>query len=88
VTATACVLDAMRSGEWLRTQWIGRVAFGAAPPASHVEPTRRALRVLRRLEQEGLVERRAVEELRQGELAPGVTVAFPVPRSEWRLPDR
>ena len=59
--------------------------FDAAPPASYVEPTRRALAVLRRLEEAGRVERRAATELRRGVVAPGVPVAFRVPRSEWRL---
>jgi hypothetical protein len=85
VTATARVLDAMRSGEWLRTQWIARAAFDASPPAGHVRPTVLALHVLRHLERRGLVKRRAAEELRRGELAPGVPVAFRLPRSEWRL---
>jgi hypothetical protein len=75
----------MRSGEWLRTQWIARVTFDAAPPASHIQPTVRGLAVLRRLEREGLVEHRAATELRRGDLAPSAPVAFPLPRSEWRL---
>lgn len=76
------VLAAMGSGEWLRTQWVARVAFGG--PVSQVSAVvRRALPVLRRLEQESLVERRWVEEWRSGEIE-GVAVQFPIPRSEWR----
>lgn len=78
------VLDAMRSGEWLRTQWIARVALrlGTAPwrPAYGS----RVLAVLRRLEAAGHVIRRNVEEVREGEIE-GVPVAFPIPRAEWRL---
>jgi hypothetical protein len=78
------VLDAMRSGEWLRTQWIARVALrlGTAPwrPAYGT----RVLAVLRRLEAAGRVIRRDVEEVREGEIE-GVAVAFPIPRTEWRL---
>lgn len=79
----AAVLAAMRSGEWLRTQWIARVAFDAPPPACHLEPTRRALRVLRGLLADGLVERRDALERREGEIA-GAPVAFSLPRREWR----
>jgi len=79
-----CVLDAMRSGEWLRSQWIARVAFelGADP----WEPAQggRVLAVLCRLEAAGRVERREVKQGRSGEIA-GVGVRFTIPRSEWRL---
>jgi hypothetical protein len=84
VTAQARVLDALRSREWLRTQWIARVAFdlGAAPgPHPEYAATRRTLR---RLEAAGAVERRDAAELRRGEVA-GVPVAFTIPRDEWRL---
>jgi hypothetical protein len=78
------VLAAMRSGEWLRTQWIARVAFalGSAPwEAAH---TARALRVLARLHAAGLIERREVAAERAGTIA-GVPLAFTIPRREWRL---
>jgi hypothetical protein len=84
MAATERILSAMRSGEWLRMQWIARVAFGlGAAPGPHPEYAR-ALRALRRLEAAGGVERRDAEELREGHLS-GVPVRFAVPRSEWRL---
>lgn len=69
------VLAAMRSGEWLRTQWIARVAFDAPPPMSHVDATRCTLPVLRRLLEEGRVERREVRSVRHGDIA-GVPISF------------
>jgi hypothetical protein len=84
VTAQARVLDALRSGEWLRTQWIARVAFGlGAAPGPHPEYAL-ASRLLRRLEAAGAVERRDAAELRRGQIA-GAPVAFTIPRDEWRL---
>lgn len=84
---SAAVLAAMRSGEWVRTQWIARVAFehGARPwnPALGS----RALRALRALEAGGEVERRDAAEVRSGDLY-GAAVRFTLPRSEWRRQDR
>jgi hypothetical protein len=84
VTGQARVLDALRSGEWLRTQWIARVAFGlGAAPGPHPEyaTTRR---LLRRLEAAGAVERRDAGETRRADVA-GAPVAFAIPQDEWRL---
>jgi hypothetical protein len=83
------ILDAMRSGEWLRTQWIARVAFGVgSAPWSEVThlliPT---VRVLRALEHEGIVRRRDALETRRGDIG-GVPVAFDLPRREWQLVGR
>jgi hypothetical protein len=78
------VLDAMRSGEWLRTQWITRVALGLGTAPWRPAYGTRMLAVLRRLESAGHVIRRNVEEVREGEIE-GVPVAFPIPRTEWRL---
>lgn len=70
------VIDAMRSGEWLRTQWIARVAFGLG--------SARQGRTLRRLAAIGRVEQRDVEEQREGEIGQ-VPVRPAIPRQEWRL---
>ena len=79
----ARVLDAMRSGEWLRTQWIARVAFGLGGAPWRPEFGARALRILRLLENAQMVERRSSAESRRGEIA-GIPVQFEIPRSEWR----
>jgi len=74
----------MRSGGWLRMQWIARVAFdlGSAPwqPALGAR-TRRALKALA---DNGLVERREAAAHRAGDIE-GIPVAFDVPRSDWRI---
>jgi hypothetical protein len=78
------VLDALRSGEWLRTQWIVRVALGLGTAPWRPEYAQRVLAVLRRLEGAGRVERCSTEQIREGEIE-GVPVRFPIPRIEWRL---
>ncbi len=78
------VLDAMRSGEWLRTQWIARVAFGLGTAPWHHTYARRVLAVLGRLDADGAIEKRSAAEGRSGEIA-GVPVRFSIPRTEWRL---
>lgn len=81
------VLDAMRSGEWLRTQWIMRVAFNLGTERPFVElgdPLNRTLRALRRLHARGLVERRDVPALTERDLA-GWKGKFEAARREWRL---
>jgi hypothetical protein len=77
------VLDAMRSGEWLREQWIARVAFdlGDGPWRPHLGI--RTRRVLERLEEHGRVQRRYVTEHRVGAIG-DAPVEFDIPRSEWR----
>jgi hypothetical protein len=82
------VRDAMRSGEWLRTQWIARVAFGLGRAKWDPEYATRVSRALRQLHIEDAVERREAKELRRGDLGGGVHVAFPIPRTEWRLTPR
>jgi hypothetical protein len=76
--------SAMRSGEWLPTQWIARVAFGLGTEPWGPAHAGRALRALRRLEREGAVEQRFTPRTRQEELA-GVVIRFDIPRREWRL---
>jgi hypothetical protein len=79
------VLDAMRSGEWLRTQWIARVAFGlgiAQGPQPHEYGATR--HILRWLAASGCVEQRDDLEQREGDIG-GVAVRFAIPRQEWRL---
>lgn len=78
------VLDAMRSGEWLRTQWIARVAFDLGARPWNPRYGARVLAVLRPLEAGGKVERRETEETRIGPVA-DVIVALRIPRGEWRL---
>jgi hypothetical protein len=78
------VLAAMRSGEWLRTQWIARVAFDLGTAPWRPEYGRRALALLKRLETDGHVEQRIVQAVRQGDIA-DVSLSFPIPRTEWRL---
>ncbi len=78
------VVGAMRSGEWLRTQWIARAAFclGTAP----WEPchAHRVLPLLRHLEAQGVLEKRDASETRKGDVL-GAGVRFQIPRREWRL---
>ena len=78
------VLAAMRSREWLRTQWIGRVAFGLGTSAWRPTDAARTRAALTRLEQEGMVESRVATEHRNAELCGGA-VHFDIPRTEWRL---
>lgn len=83
------VQDAMRSGEWLRTQWIVRVVFGFgdAPIQQIPEWARRVGHVrdvLRRLEARGVIERRDATEHKKQQLF-GHPLEFDVPREEWRL---
>lgn len=79
-----CVLDAMRSGEWLRTQWIARVAFGLGVALWEPRHAQRILPTLRRLEAQGVLEARDASETRTGTLL-GAAVRLRVPRREWRL---
>lgn len=78
------VRDAMRSGEWLRTQGIARVAFDLV--ATNWQPDH-APRVRRALNQlyDDEIERRAAEEHKRGEVG-GFEVRFAIPRWEWRRP--
>jgi hypothetical protein len=78
------ILDAMRSGEWLRTQWIARVVFGLGNGPWQPDAGAKTRHALRMLERRGLVELRASSERRSGEIA-GVPVAFDIPRDEWRI---
>jgi len=78
------VLGAMRSGEWLRTQWVARVAFELGTVPWHPDYGVRVQAVLRHLEARGRIERRDATSTREGSIA-GVQVRFPIPRSEWRL---
>lgn len=78
------VLDAMRSGEWLRSQWITRVACNLGDRPWQPDKGAHTYHVLKDLERQGLVEHRDAEETRRGELA-GRAVAFVIPRGEWRL---
>jgi hypothetical protein len=78
------VLAAMRSGEWLRTQWIVRVAFDLGTSPWEVEYAMRVKAVLRKLERWGFIERREVTATRSGEVG-GQSIAFSIPRGEWRL---
>ena len=79
------VLDAMRNREWLRTQWIARVAFnaGRGDVQSVLQRTRYALKKLERV---GKIERRDSSETRR-RAASGIHVEFEIPRSEWRPQD-
>jgi len=78
------VLDAMRSGDWLRSQWITRVAANLGDGPWRPDKGAHTWHVLKELERQGLVEQRDVGETRCGELA-GRPVAFVIPRGEWRL---
>ncbi|MBS1886112.1 MAG: hypothetical protein JSU06_02900 [Actinobacteria bacterium] len=73
------VLGAMRSGEWLRTQWIARVAFDLGCRGWAPAQARRVLAALKELHAAGHVEVR-----REGTIE-GLPVAFEVPRDEWRI---
>jgi hypothetical protein len=74
----------MRSGEWLRTQWIGRVALDLGVRAWDPLYGRRVMPILDRLHSEGKVERRRCRRRRAGTIE-GVPVAFDISRSEWRI---
>jgi hypothetical protein len=78
------VLAAMRSGEWLRTQWIARVAFGLGTRPWEPRYAVRIKAALTRLERRGIIERRDATETRLGEIA-GQQIQFSIPRTEWRL---
>lgn len=77
-------LDAMRSGAWLRTQWIARVVEGLGGRAWQPGAATATLRALRELVAEGVLERRDASERREGDVA-GLLVAFSIPRTDWRL---
>lgn len=77
-------LDAMRSGEWLRTQWIARVAFGLGRGPWEPAIGARCRRALASLTAAGRVEWREATERRSGDIS-GVPIAFDIPRREWRL---
>lgn len=79
------VRNAMRSGEWLRTQWIARVAFDLGRAPWHPDHQRRIWRALSYLYVEDEIERRPAHEWKHGEVG-GVEITFPVSRWEWRLP--
>lgn len=82
------VRGAMRSGEWLRTQWIARTAFELGTAPWKPEHAARIRRALQRLETAGQVESRPATEQRSGRLDPAnprSQVAYTVPRTEWRL---
>jgi hypothetical protein len=81
------VLGAMRSGEWLRTQWIARVAFGLGDGPWQPQFATKILPVLRELKRAGRVEERMSSESREGALA-GAPIRFAIPRSEWRLNEK
>jgi hypothetical protein len=79
------VLDAMRSDEWLRTQWIARVAFGlgsAQGPKPHEYGAMR--HILCWPAASGRVEQRDDLKQREGDIG-GVPVRFAIPRQELRL---
>jgi hypothetical protein len=78
------VLAAMRSGEWLRTQWIARVAFGLGTLAWDPQCGQRAVCALRRAESAGQIERRSSTVPRAAEIA-GLAIWFSIPRAEWRM---
>jgi hypothetical protein len=77
----------MRSGEWLRTQWIASVAFDLGTAKWHPDHQRRIWRALTYLYAEDEIDRRAAQEIKHGEVG-GVEVAVGVPRWEWRLASR
>jgi hypothetical protein len=80
------VLGAMRSGEWLRTQWIARVAFDLGNRRWTPEHARRIRIALEELQLARHVESRVVSVRREGTIE-GVPVAFQGPRDEWRITD-
>jgi hypothetical protein len=73
------VVDAMRSREWLRIQWILRVAFNVSASADYRPFVSRTRRALRTLMQDGRLERRSTAERRYGHVA-GAPAMFPIPR--------
>lgn len=75
------IMDAMRSGEWLRSQWIARAACNIGDGEWRPELGVQTQRWLRDLERQGLVERREVPEER-GKFA---GMRFDLSRDEWRL---
>lgn len=80
---TRRIMESMRSGERLRTQWIGRAAFGLGRDGWRPEHARRVLGVLRPLVAHGLIERRDGFE-RKSALILGRGLPFVIPRDEWR----
>ena len=80
------VLGAMRSGEWLRTRWIARVAFDLGCRAWVPAHATRVLAVLAELHAAGHVETRQATVRTEGTIE-GVPIAFQVPRDEWRITD-
>jgi hypothetical protein len=85
MSAVECVLDAMRSGAWLRTQWIARVVSRlGSVPGPHPREYGATRRIVRVLAASGRVEHRDAHEHRQGDIG-GVPVRFAIPRQEWRL---
>jgi hypothetical protein len=78
------VLGAMHSGEWLRTQWIARVAFDLGCRAWAPAHASRVLAVLGELHAGGHVETRQATVRREGTIE-GVPIAFQVPGDEWRI---
>jgi hypothetical protein len=79
------LLDAMRSGEWLRTQWIARVAFelGSCRRGRTRMSTVPRATSFRWLAARRRVEQRDDLEQREGDIG-GVPVRFAIPRQEWR----
>lgn len=78
------ILNAMRSGEWLREQWIARVAYGLDDGPWNPAFGQRARQLLKTLERDGRVEQRAAAETRHGVIA-DKPVDFDIPRIEWRI---
>ena len=74
----------MRSGEWLRDQWIARVVYGLRDGPWQPRLGLLTRRALGQLDADGLVGHRDVVELRDGHVS-GVAVAVEIPRREWRL---
>ena len=73
----------MRSGEWLRTQWIARVAFDLGTQPWDASHGRRARAVLKQPERAGTIERRLATEQRNGDIG-NQHITFDIPRTEWR----
>lgn len=76
-------LSAMRSGEWLRAQWIARVAFGLGIAPWQPMHGQRIRTALMQLERDGQVERRTGVRRRAGDVG-GISIAFDLPVTEWR----
>jgi hypothetical protein len=74
----------MRSGEWLRTQWIARVAFDLGCRRWAPAHASRVLAALKELHAIGHVESRHATARREGTIE-GIPIAFQVPRDEWRI---